>query len=87
MVSPLPLRLGFVVEFRVVGSECLIQIIFGSQMIDFGQSGGRFAYVELAGDDVGDEAGAVFAEKVDLTFGLIGCRVQFSRTCLYVSHD
>jgi hypothetical protein len=33
-----------------------------------GQPRRRLAHVELAGHDVGDEAGAVFAEEVDFAF-------------------
>ncbi len=41
----------------------------------------HIAHVELAGDHVGDQAGAVFAEEGDLAFGLAhrllhGCRLS-----------
>ena len=41
------------------------RIGFG-QRIDFGQGGRGIAHVELAGDHVGDEAGAVFVQEFDL---------------------
>ena len=40
--------------------------------IDLGQRGRRLAHVELASDDIGDQAGAVFAEKRNLPVSMIG---------------
>jgi hypothetical protein len=36
------------------------------------------AHIELAGHDIGDEAGAVFAEEFDLAFEAGGGGIQFS---------
>ena len=51
------------------------------------KSGGGITYVELAGDDIGDEARPVFTDYFDFMARLVGCSVQRSRTCLYSSHD
>ena len=48
----------------------VVQGVFGSEGIDLGQRGRRLTYVELAGDDIGDQAGAVFRNQPDLTTGL-----------------
>jgi hypothetical protein len=37
----------------------------------------RLAHIELAGHDIGDEAGAVFAEEFDLAFEAGGGGIQF----------
>ena len=41
-----------------------------------GQARGSFAQVELAGDDVGDEAGAVLAQELNLVSGAVDCRLS-----------
>ena len=65
----------------------VIRILFRSKGIDLGQFGRRRAHVEFSGNDIGDQAGAVFAEQFDLTVGAVGCSVQPIRTCLYLSRD
>jgi hypothetical protein len=57
-------HLFLVVELRpTVWIASIVQIVFGSEGIDLRQCGGRLAYVELAGDDIDDEPGAVFTNK------------------------
>ena len=56
----------------------VIWIVLFSQRIYFGESSGRLAHIELAGDDVGDQAGTVFAEKIDFSLGLCHCFVNFA---------
>ena len=55
-----------------VGVGGIARNVFGSEGIDLEQRGRRLAHVELAGDDIGDQAGAVFAEEADLAVGAGG---------------
>ena len=49
--------------------DCTVQVVFRKR-IHFRQFSRYLAHVELAGDDIGDEAGAVFLEEGDLAVGL-----------------
>ena len=47
-----------------------MQVGFGLEGIYLGESGCCLADVEFAGHHIGDEAGAVFAQEVDLALGV-----------------
>ena len=80
MVMPRPPR-GWrpVVEVRLgVGVEGVVQLVVCGQRIDLGQRGRRLAHVELAGDHVGDQAGAVFAQEFDSRPISCQCHIQIA---------
>src|SRR5690606_9154013 len=72
----------------VVGA-CLVHFALGLDLVDrltvldlVRQPRRRLAHVELAGDDVGDQAGAVLAEEVDLTTSAVNSLLKID--CILV---
>ena len=55
--------------------EAVIRIVFGDR-IHLRQSGRRRADVDLASNDIGDQRGAVFAEKRDLPQRTLDSRLK-----------
>ena len=71
-----------------IGVDRVVRGIFGSQGINRGQCGRRLAHVELAGDDIGDQAGAVFAEEVDFSLRMgNGTTESFRRTLDFINKE
>ena len=52
-----------------VGVDSVVRGVLGSKWINLGQGGRCLAHIELAGDDIGDKAGAVFTQQFDLSLG------------------
>ena len=72
-------RLSLVVERRLGGGvvvERYIRLVVVHEGINLRQCGRRLPHVELAGNDIGDEARAVFAEEVDFGGRTTRCPVQ-----------
>ena len=70
---------GFGIDFRgvVVGGGCWI----------INQARRRFAYVELAHDDISDEAGAVFPEQPNFFVKLLNGGFDFTSLSLYLGQQ